>query len=521
MVYMSRWKIWFIILVCLWGVIYALPNILSAETRATLHNILPAETINLGLDLQGGSHLLLEVKTNDVIEESLYNFTDVIRQTLRDENIGYKNLRANKSIIGFELRDLAHLDQALELLREQAGVDALITIDENGNGRLRLRETYIAERKKLAVDQSIEVVRRRVDETGTREPSIQRQGEDRILLQLPGIDDPERIKTLLGKTAKLTFHLVDLNTSMADVQAGRIPPGSMVLPSDERTGGVQAIRKQAVITGDMLVDSQPTFDGAEPVVSFRFDSRGARKFAEVTQENVGKPFAIVLDGKIISAPVIRQAILGGSGMISGSFTTESARDLALLLRAGALPAPLNILEERTVGPGLGQDSIEAGKIATMVGVVLVLVYMIASYGLFGIFAVCALVINIILLIAALSMFQATLTLPGIAGIVLTMGMAVDANVLIFERMREEITAGRSAISSVDAGYRGAFSTIIDSNLTSLISTILLYSFGTGPVRGFAVTLSIGIIMSMFTAILVTRLLIVTWLRRCKPDTLPI
>jgi len=401
-------------------------------------------------------------------------------------------------------------------------------LDYDGNKIImEMTERAIRDRKTSAVQQSIEIVRRRVDETGTREPTIQRQGDDRILVQLPGIDDPERIKRLLGKTAKMSFHLVDQRNSVEAAMAGRIPPGSRLMPSDEASANGQPqmylIKKRVMVSGDTLVDSQPSYDSRtnEPVVTFRFDSAGAKRFGRATSKNVGKLFAIILDGKVISAPVIREPILGGSGQISGSFTVQTAQDLALLLRAGALPAPLTILEERSVGPGLGADSIAAGKVASIIGIIAVVIFMGAAYGLFGVMADVALMMNMFLILAALSFLQATLTLPGIAGIVLTIGMAVDANVLVFERIREEVRAGRTPISAVDAGYSRAFTTIIDANLTTLIAAVLLYVFGSGPVRGFAVTLSIGIVTSMFTAIMLTRLLVVTWLRRKRPEKLPL
>jgi protein-export membrane protein SecD len=345
-------------------------------------------------------------------------------------------------------------------------------------------------------------------------------------VQLPGIDNPEHVKELLGKTAKLTFQLVDLSVTPEDARRGRLPAGDEVLPAaDDSRGrggeGAYVVRKRAVITGENLVDAQPTFQNNEPVVNFKFDSVGARRFGDVTRENVGKPFAIVLDGHVISAPVIREPILGGSGIISGSFTVQSANDLALLLRAGALPAPLVILEERTVGPDLGADSIHAGALSCLIGVALVIVFMIVFYGLFGIFADIALFFNLCLMLACLSLLGATLTLPGIAGIALTMGMAVDANVLIYERIREEVRSGRSMLSSLDAGFKRAFGTILDSHITTLVAGALLFWLGSGPVKGFAVTLSIGVLTSLFSAILVTRLLIVTWLQRRRPKAVPI
>jgi protein-export membrane protein SecD len=382
-------------------------------------------------------------------------------------------------------------------------------------------------RRRQAVEQSIEIIRRRIDETGTKEPTIQREGQDRILVQLPGVDNPEHVKALLGRTAKLTFQLVDQSVTVEDARRGRLPPGDEILPAvDEGRGrgggaGAYVVRKRVMVGGDTLTDAQATFQNNEPVVSFKFDSVGGKKFGDATRENVGKPFAIVLDNKVISAPVIREPILGGSGIISGSFTVQSASDLALLLRAGALPAPISILEERTVGAELGADSIHAGAIASIVGVVLVVIFMVLFYGLFGVFADVALLFNLCLMLGALSLLGATLTLPGIAGIALTMGMAVDANVLIYERIKEELRGGRSMLSSLEAGFTRAFGTILDSHVTTLVAGILLYWLGSGPVKGFAVTLSIGVLTSLFSAILVTRLQIVTWLRRLKPKAIPL
>ncbi len=365
-------------------------------------------------------------------------------------------------------------------------------------------------------------MRRRIDEVGTREPTIQRQGNNRILVQVPGEKDPESIKRLLGQTAKLTFHLVDLEVPLQQALAGNLPPGSELMPSSEQGGGEQVVvRKRIEVSGESLVDAQPTYQDNQPVVSFRFNSVGARKFGEVTREHVGELLAIVLDGKVISSPRIREPILGGSGVISGSFTTQSADELAVLLRAGALPAPLEIVEERSVGPDLGADSVRAGKIAGVVAFAAVMVFMVVYYGLFGIIADLALVANLFLMFGALSALQATLTLPGIAGIVLTIGMAVDANVLIYERIREEARRGRTPLAAVDAGFREAQRTIIDANLTTLIAAVLLYAFGSGPVRGFAVTLGIGIITTMFTAISLSRLLVASWLWRARPAMLPV
>ena len=368
------------------------------------------------------------------------------------------------------------------------------------------------------ISQTIEIVRRRVDETGTNEPVIQRQGKRRVLVQLPGVDDPERIKSLLGKTAKLGFHLVDERAT----RTGRGGASALVLPMMENPGEEIGVKRRAMITGEMLTNASAGFDqNGQPVVSFRLDARGTDRFCRVSRDNVGKPFAVVLDGEVITAPVLREPICGGQGQISGGFSVEEANDLALLLRAGALPAPLTIAEERSVGPSLGADSVEAGKKAALVGFAFVIIFMILSYGTFGFFSVISLMINVVLVFGVLSSFQATLTLPGIAGIVLTIGMAVDANILIYERIREDYLNGRSVLGAIQSGFDNAFSTIIDANLTGLIAAIILFSFGTGPIKGFAVTLSIGILTTLFTAVMVTKFLIVLWSRRTGAKSLPL
>jgi protein-export membrane protein SecD len=399
-----------------------------------------------------------------------------------------------------------------------------LSIAVDGSVRASYSDTKIAEITRHAMEQSIEIVRRRLDETGTREPTIQLQGGDRILVQLPGIQDPEHVKTLLGKTAKMTFRFVDSSVAPEAAHTGQLPPTSEVLPvASPKPGemGSFVVMKRVMVSGENLTDAQATYQDNQPVVSFKFDSIGARRFCDATQNNVGKLFAIVLDNKVISAPVIRDAICGGAGIISGNFTVQSAQDLALLLRAGALPAPLKIIEERSVGPGLGADSIRAGVYAIFIGFILVAGYMVLAYGMFGLLADVALIFNLILTMAALSLLQATLTLPGIAGMLLTLGMSVDANVLINERIREETKNGRSPIAALDAGFRRAFSTIVDSNLTTLIKMALLFVLGSGAVKGFAVTISLGILTSMFTAIVVVRWLISVWLRRRRPAALPV
>jgi protein-export membrane protein SecD len=390
--------------------------------------------------------------------------------------------------------------------------------------RVAFQPKSLEDRKRAAIQQSLEIVRRRVDETGTKEVTIQRQGEDRILVQIPGLTDPERLKALLGKTAKLAFRFIDEESSPSDAEQGRLPATSELLPGDEQGRGASVkyvVRKRVMVSGENLVDAQPTFQNGQPVVSFRFDSVGARRFGEATRDNVGKLFAIVLDNRVISAPVIREPILGGAGVISGSFTTQSAQDLALLLRAGALPAPLKVLEERSVGADLGADSIRAGAIACLAGYLIIALLMVAGYGLFGLIANVALILNLIFTVAIISALGATLTLPGIAGMVLGLAMAVDANVLIYERMREEVRAGHSPFPAVDHAFSRAYLTIIDSNLTTLIAAAFLYAFGSGPVRGFAVTLSIGIACSMFTAVTVTRMMVSLWLLWRRPKALPV
>ncbi len=524
MLYFTTWKIVLIGIVCVLGFAYAGPNLLSPQRAESLPGWLPHKQISLGLDLQGGSHLLLEVDLETVLKEWLTSVVDSVRVELRRARIGYTGLGVHGQAVAFKLTDPSRMEEALDLAKEVED-DLAVTASEDGLVRIELTQEAVEERRLSVLEQSIEIVRRRIDETGTREPTIQRQGKDRILVQLPGIEDPDRIKKLLGKTAKLTFHLADVSTPLAEALAGRVPPGSVLLPSAEGEAGGgpshYVVRKRVVVGGERLTNAQPTFEQNRPVVSFKFDTVGGKRFGDVTSENVGRPLAIVLDGKVISAPVIREPILGGSGIITGRFTSQETQDLALLLRAGALPAPLTILEERTVGPSLGADSVRAGKIASVIALIFVLVFMVVVYGLFGVLADIALLINLVLIASVLSVLQATLTLPGIAGIVLTIGMAVDANVLIFERIREEVHAGRTPMNAIDAGYKRALITIWDANFTTFIAAFLLFMFGSGPIKGFGVTLSIGLATSMFTAIWVTRLMVVSWLRQMRPAALPI
>ncbi len=540
MLYFAPWKVALVAVLCLLGLAFTIPNFLSEQTVEGLPGWLPHKQVNLGLDLQGGSHLLLEVEADVVVQERLAALVDSVRPALRGKRIGYRDLGERNNAVIVTIRKPEQLDLAIEEIRKLAvpvqgnvvtgitgGRDIVVEVVNGNQITVTLTEEAIRERRRSAVEQSIEIVRRRIDELGTREPTIQRQGDERILVQVPGLQDPERLKSILGKTAKMVFRLVDVTVSPAEILAGaRTPPGSDLLESDERNPDGSAVnmyvvRKRVMVSGDTLVDSSATFQDNMPVVSFRFDSVGAKRFGDATAKNVRKPFAIVLDRRVISAPVIREPILGGSGIISGNFTVQEVQDLSLLLRAGALPAPLKILEERTVGPALGADSVAAGKVACVIAFVAVMVFMVLSYGIFGLAADLALLVNLFLIMGALSLLQATLTLPGIAGIVLTIGMAVDANVLVFERIREEVRTGKTPFAAMEAGYQRALGTILDANITTFIAAVILFVMGSGPIKGFSVTLGIGIITSVFTAVTVTRLMLVIWLRRSRPAALPI
>jgi preprotein translocase subunit SecD len=533
MLHFSRWKALAIILSSLIVCLFTVPSLLSPAHLQKLPAFMQRHLV-LGLDLQGGSHLLLEVDSNAVRKEKLDALRDDVRRVLREARVGYSNLSVQGQNVQVRIRQQADIPEATRRLRELSqpvgGVLASsgqrdVEVNDMGGGLIQLAVTDfgITHRIRQAVEQSIEIVRRRIDELGTVEPLIQRQGNDRILVQVPGLQDPSRLKALLGQTAKLTFRMVDMSMSAQQAMEGRPPADSEILPSAEG-GQPYLIERRVVVSGENLVDAQPGFDQRtqEPIVSFRFNTAGGRKFAKATQDNVGKPFAIVLDNKVISAPVIREPITGGSGQISGNFTVQQANDLAILLRAGALPAPLTIIEERTVGPGLGQDSINAGVHAAYLGMALVVVFMIVTYGLFGLFANIAVAINVGMILGLLSFLGATLTLPGIAGIVLTVGIAVDSNVLIYERIREELHAGRSPIAAIDAGFDRALATILDSNLTTFIAAAVLFFIGTGAVRGFAVTLGIGIMTTLFTAFTLTRLIVALWVRWWRPQkTVPV
>jgi len=530
MLYIGRWTFITVIIVTLLGVIFTLPNFLPTNVLAKFPSWVPHQTINLGLDLQGGSYLLMEVDLPAVTKERLETLQGDVRATLRKARIGYTDLKVEGDCVGLRVIDAARADEGRGLLQNLAAPAGTLfsigsreydlTTQPDGGMQMCMSEAYKNQARTEIVAQSIEVVRRRIDELGTREPAIQRQGQDRILVQVPGLKDPSHLKEVLGKTAKMTFRLVDATASPSAV-----PIGDEVLYEEEKDGTKTpyVVERRVMVSGDRLTDARSGFDSrnGEPVINFRFDSVGAKKFGDVTKDNVGRPFAIVLDNKVLSAPVIREPILGGQGQISGNFTVQQTTDLSSLLRAGALPAPLKVIEERTVGAELGADSVQAGKLAAVGGLLAVAVFMLLTYGLFGGFADLALLVNITLLMAILTGFQATLTLPGIAGMVLTMGMAVDANVLIYERIREEMRGGKTIIAAIDAGFRRAIATIIDVNVTHVLAAAILYFVGTGPIRGFAVTFGLGVITSFFTAVFVTRLIVATWLRQVRPKVLVI
>jgi preprotein translocase subunit SecD len=534
MLYISRWKATAILLTAFIVCLCAVPNFFSEATLKSLPSWAQRHIV-LGLDLQGGSHILLEVDTNDVRKQKLNQLLDDVRKVLRQERIGLTRapvIRGNAVEVGIRESDLQRgLTKLRELATPLGGIlsatgQRSVDIENVGNGvvRLTVTEPAILERTRQVVEQSIEIISRRVNGLGLVEPSIQRQGSDRILVQVPGLGDPQRLLDVIGKTARLTFQLVDTSMTAEQALQTRPPPDSEIVYSTQAEGHVPyLLEKRVIVSGEELTDAQPGFDQrtGEPIVTFRFNTSGARKFAHVTQENVGRLFAIVLDNQVISAPVIREPILGGSGQISGNFTVESANDLAVLLRAGALPAKLTPIEQRVVGAGLGADSIDKGRLASYFGAILVVVFMILTYGTFGVFASVAVAVNVAMIFGALSLLGATLTLPGIIGIVLTIGIAVDSNVLIYERIREEVRSGRTAITAIDAGFTRALATILDSNITTFIAAAVLFFIGTGPVRGFAVTLGIGIITTVFTAFTLTRLIVSWWVRFARPQKLAI
>ncbi|TMM54261.1 protein translocase subunit SecD [Sulfitobacter sabulilitoris] len=553
MLQFDLWKRVAIWLTCAVGLWLALPN--AFYTRVEQHNDaaaaiavagstpeleaqlsrwpdwMPSGLVNLGLDLRGGAHLLAEVKVADVYASRMEAAWPEIRDALRPERATIGTIRLQPSApdeIRIRISQPEGMERALDVVRGLARpVQTLTGVGANDievRGEDDEIVVTLSEAEKLASDertvqQSLEIIRRRIDEVGTREPTIQRQGADRILIQVPGIGSASELKAIIGTTAQLTFNPVVTRGTDPDAAPGI---GNKIVPSLDDPGVYYTIESAPVVTGEELVDAQPSYDqNGRPAVSFRFNTSGARKFGNYTAENIGSPFAIVLDDEVVSAPVIQSHIPGGSGIITGNFDLAESTNLAILLRAGALPAGLEFLEERTIGPELGQDSIDAGKVATIVASIAVLVFMLVSYGLFGLFANVALVINIGLIFGLLSLVGATLTLPGIAGIVLTVGMAVDANVLVFERIREELHTAKGPARAIELGYEKALSAIIDANITTLITAVILFVMGSGPVRGFAITLGFGIVTSVFTAIYVTRLLIVMWFRARRPKTIEV
>jgi preprotein translocase subunit SecD len=553
MLQVDLWKRIVIWLIVALGLVFALPN--AFYSRVEGHNDvapaidagfaseaqeinygawptwMPSSLVNLGLDLRGGAHLLAEVRVEDVHKARLEGMWPEVRDLLRGERatIGTIRLQDTEAAeLRVRISKPEAMDQAVSLARTlarpvssivAAGATDIAVSGEGSDLVIRLSEAEIAAANDRTVQQALEIIRRRIDEVGTREPTIQRQGSQRILIQVPGLGSASELKDIIGTTAQLTFQPVVSRSSNSETDPGA---GNELLPSIDQEGQFYVLERGAVVTGEELTDAQPDFDqNGRPAVSFRFNPTGARKFGDYTAENIGNPFAIVLDGEVISAPVIQSHIPGGSGIITGNFSVEESTNLAVLLRAGALPAGLDFLEERTIGPELGADSIQAGKIACIVAFVAVLFFMVASYGTFGLFANIALIINVALIFGLLSAIGATLTLPGIAGIVLTIGMAVDANVLVFERIREEIASGKGPSRSIATGYEKALSAIVDANITTFITAVILFAIGSGPVRGFSITLGLGIITSVFTAIFVTRLIIIMWFERRRPKTIEV
>ncbi len=519
MLIFSRARTLLIIGICVLGALLCVPNFLPDPVPG-----LPWRTVHLGLDLRGGSYLLMQVDMGSIERERLDSLADSARGVLLKAGLGYRYLHADPAAhrVSLQLRDPSQHDAVLAALRTiPPAVPGEFTVDDlaGGNLSLTLQAAALAQRGSEAVKQSIEIVRRRVDETGVADPQITRQGADRIVVELAGVDDPERIKQLLGKTAKMTVHLLDESA----LPGAPAPPGVEWLPMQDNSKQLLPVRKHVEVEGADLTDAQAGTESTtgDWVVNMAFNRLGGRRFGEMTAANVGHRFAVVLDNQILTAPVIRSAIPGGRGQISGSFDAKSATDLAVLLRAGALPAPLEVVEERTVGPELGADSIRAGAYALFSGFVLVIVFMGVFYGLFGWLANIALVVNLMLMVAILSLFEARLTLPGMAGLLLTLGMAVDANILINERIREETKNGRTPLNAMETGFKRAFATILDSNVTAFLAHVMLFVFGSGPVKGFALTITIGIVTTLFTATVLARLMMVKWYASRRPQLLPV
>ena len=530
MIHLSRWKVILLVLSLLFGVLFSYPTLLTASQREALPGWLPKSGLNLGLDLQGGSYLLLEVDVPAMREKRLTNLGEDARTVLAEARVGVTSIGREEAGVVVTLADPTRMDLALTSMRAlisggSSGV-ADRSVQRIGDNRIRyaFTEAALNSMGSDAVTQSIEVVRRRIDNLGTREPSITRQGADRIVVQAPGESDPAQLERVIGQTAQLTFQMVDVENSVEEALAGAVPPDSELIPGAEAGGPAwYLVKRRVLVSGENLTKAEVTADqNNQTAIGFRFDGAGARRFGEATAANIGKPFAIILDGKVISAPNIRSAITGGSGIIEGSYTIQEASEMVNLLNGGALPAPLNVEERRTVTAELGADAVAAGKLSTMIGFAIIVVFMLLTYGfIFGGISVIGLLLNGLLIIAAMSFTQATLTLPGIAGLILTFAVAVDANVLIYERMRDEARAGRSVIASLDAGFNKAMGTIVDANLTTLVAALIMFIFGAGPVRGFAWTLTIGVFTSMLSAVLVAQVGLALWLKIAKPKKLPI
>ena len=525
-----KWKIWAVSLVVLVGVLLAIPSLFPKDQVERWPGWIPNARISLGLDIAGGSQLLLEADTADASKQRLQAMEETITTELRrgDPPIRIGDVSTSGGKLSFVVRDLTQHAAAFDRMQQLTRPVGLTgnrdwevsTVDGN-----RIVLTPTASGAKQALKDSLtvarDVVRRRIDPGGTKEITVINQGDRRIFVQVPGVEDPEALKQLIGQTARLEFKLVDLNADPAEVAAGRAPPGSQVLPMADGTGAI-AVQRRVMVSGEQLVDAKQAFDqDGRAVVSISFNAAGARRFGRVTQENVGKPFAIILDDKVLSAPNINEPILGGQAQISGSFTVESANALAVSLASGKLPVKLNVIEERTVGPDLGKDSIEKGAIASIVATGAVILFMLITYGRFGVYATAALIVNALLILGIMAIFNASLTLPGIAGFVLTIGAAVDANVIINERIREEFRRGRGIVQAIEHGYKEAQTAIFDANITNVIAGSLLYYFGSGPVKGFAVVMMIGIATSVFTAVTVTRMFVSLWLGRRRPTALVI
>lgn len=527
MIHLSRWKVILLALSFVFGVLFTVPNLLTAEQKAAMPAWLPHSGLNLGLDLQGGSYLMLEVDVPAMREKRLTNLGEDARTVLETAQIDISGIVQDASGVVVTLADPAATERAMEAMRPLAasggGKAPDRTVQRAGEGRIRYAFTRQAMDSMAsdAVSQSIEVVRRRIDSLGTREPSITRQGSERIVVQAPGESDPAQLERVLGQTAQLTFQLVDVENSVEEAIAGFPPPDAEVIPDEN--GTPYLVKKRVLVSGENLTKAEVTVDqNNQTAIGFRFDGAGARRFGEATAANIGKPFAIILDGKVISAPNIKSAITGGSGIIEGSFSIQEASEMVNLLNGGALPAPLKVQERRVVTAELGADAVAAGALSTAIGAVIIVVFMLGAYGLlFGGISIIGLILNGLLIIASMSMTGAALTLPGIAGLVLTFAVAVDANVLIYERMRDEARAGRSVIASLDAGFNKAMGTIVDANLTTLVAALIMFVFGAGPVRGFAWTLTIGVFTSMLSAVLVAQVALAWWLKVAKPKKLPI